>query len=139
MFLGASLNPDYFKEKINLFIALAPVANTSYVTAPLGKVFAPYISLIQHSMVGVLHMYNWFDSADKKYLLNICNHRLAAPLCQKFLYGHFFNTKVDNLERVPVFMYNEPSGQSWRTFVYYAQMMNSGRYALYDYGKRKNN
>ena len=28
MFLGAALNPDYFKEKINLFIALAPVATT---------------------------------------------------------------------------------------------------------------
>jgi hypothetical protein len=31
MFLGASLNPDYFKEKINLYIALAPVASTANI------------------------------------------------------------------------------------------------------------
>ena len=29
MFLGASLNPAYFEEKINLYIALAPVATTA--------------------------------------------------------------------------------------------------------------
>ena len=63
---------------------------------------------------------------------------MAAPVCKYMLENHFFNAKVDNLERASVFLYNEPSGQSYRTFVYYAQMMNSGRYALYDYGKREN-
>ena len=33
---------------------------------------------------------------------------------------------------------NLPSGQSWRTFAYYAQMIVSGEYVLYDYGKKKN-
>ena len=42
------------------------------------------------------------------------------------------------MERIPVFLNKEPSGQSWRTFSYYAQMMVSQRYCLYDYGKRKN-
>ena len=35
-------------------------------------------------------------------------------------------------------MSNEPSGAGWRTFAYYAQHMNSGRCALYDYGDREN-
>ena len=46
MFLGASLQPDYFKEKINLFIALAPVANTATVSSPFAKLFAPYINTL---------------------------------------------------------------------------------------------
>ena len=29
MFVAASLNPDYFKEKINLFVALAPVGGVA--------------------------------------------------------------------------------------------------------------
>ena len=29
--LGASLNPTYFKEKVNVFIALAPVASTANI------------------------------------------------------------------------------------------------------------
>ena len=138
MFLGASLNPDYFKEKINLFIALAPVANTASIDAPLGKLLAPHVNLLQNISVHILHIYNWFPPISKKYLLSLCEKPLAVPFCLYFAES-FFNSKVDNLERAPVFMYNEPSGQSYRTFVYYAQMMNSGRYALYDYGKRKNN
>ena len=34
MFLGASLNPDYFNQKVNLFVALAPVANTATIDSP---------------------------------------------------------------------------------------------------------
>lgn len=30
MFIGASLKPDYFKEKIDLFVALAPVARMDH-------------------------------------------------------------------------------------------------------------
>lgn len=32
MFLGASLDPEYFKSKINVYIALAPVASTAHIT-----------------------------------------------------------------------------------------------------------
>ena len=66
MFLGASLNPDYFKEKINLFIALAPVANTAGIDAPLGKLLAPHVNLFQHISVGLLGIYNWFQPISKK-------------------------------------------------------------------------
>ena len=138
MFLGASLNPDYFKKNINLFIALAPVANTSYVSSPFAKALSPYINHITQFML-LGKRYNWFDTEDKKYLTAVCGVSLFKPICQYVLNNHFFNSKVDNIERVPVFMGNEPSGQSYRTFVYYAQMMNSKRYALYDYGTKKNN
>lgn len=37
-----------------------------------------------------------------------------------------------------MFISNEPSGQSYRTFVYYAQMINSGECRLYDYGRLEN-
>ena len=33
LFMAGSLNPDYFSEKINLFVALAPVAKISHSTA----------------------------------------------------------------------------------------------------------
>ena len=31
-----------------------------------------------------------------------------------------------------------PAGQSWRTFVYYAQAIRTGNFTLYDYGAVKN-
>jgi len=34
MFMGASLNPTYFEENLNLFVALAPIANMHNVEVP---------------------------------------------------------------------------------------------------------
>jgi len=34
MFLGASLNPDYFNEKVNLFVALGPVLSLNNIKVP---------------------------------------------------------------------------------------------------------
>jgi len=31
VFAGASLMPDYYKEKVNLFVALAPIARTNNI------------------------------------------------------------------------------------------------------------
>lgn len=31
MFVAGSLNPDYFREKVNLFVALGPVATLNFV------------------------------------------------------------------------------------------------------------
>ena len=34
MFLGASLNPNYFKEKVNLFVALGPATSLHNIKVP---------------------------------------------------------------------------------------------------------
>ena len=57
-FLGASLKPDYFTEKINLAIMLAPVARTANITGVLADAahITPEIKL---AVVDVLGIYNW--------------------------------------------------------------------------------
>ena len=60
MFLGASLNPTYFKEKINLFIALAPVASTQYLKIKSMRLAADHIKVTKFALVDVLGLYNWF-------------------------------------------------------------------------------
>ena len=139
MFLGASLNPEYFKEKINLFIALAPVASTANITSPIARALAPHIKLLEAILVRGLNYRNWFAPMPKAVQLvdAVCGAFLVDDVCKEF-FKLLHHDGVDNFERFTVFMSNEPSGQSYRTFVYYAQMINSGRYALYDYGKRQN-
>jgi len=51
MFLGASLNPDYFKEKINLYIALAPVASTANIPNHMIRAAAKMISVLEWVIV----------------------------------------------------------------------------------------
>ena len=60
MFLGAALKPDYFKEKVNLFVALAPVASTAHITIPEMVWGANHINEVVVSLVDVGKFYNWF-------------------------------------------------------------------------------
>ena len=34
MFMGSALMPDYFKEKVNLFVAMGPVTNLYNIEVP---------------------------------------------------------------------------------------------------------
>lgn len=140
MFLGASMNPDYFKKNVNLFIALAPVASTANITSPIAKALAPHIGLMETTLCTVAGYCNWFApmTAMTWIVDQFCGGFLTDDIC-KFFIKRVQHDGVDNFDRFTVFMSNEPSGQSYRTFVYYAQMMNDGRYSLYDYGKRQNN
>ena len=54
MFLGASLNPEYFNQKVNLFVALAPVANTATVDGPFLLKIGPHFKRIEFFMVNIL-------------------------------------------------------------------------------------
>ena len=138
MFLGASMNPDYFKQKVNLFIALAPVASTSHIDSPIATALAPHIKLLELGLAHVLGYRNWFAPMPRAvHLVDTICGGVFAFACKDF-FKLLHHDGVDNFERFTVFMSNEPSGQSYRTFVYYAQMINDGRYSLYDYGSRKN-
>ena len=79
-FLGASLNPDYFKEKVNLFIALAPVANTSHITSPIAKALAPHINLLEDTLVHVLGYRNWFAPMDT--LTGLVSRLCSTPVVE---------------------------------------------------------
>jgi hypothetical protein len=46
VFAGASLMPDFYSEKVNLFVALAPVASTHNIEVGTMKATAPFWRLI---------------------------------------------------------------------------------------------
>ena len=60
MFIAASLNPEYFKEKINLFIALAPVGSTEHTSNKYIRLVADHIKLAEYYLVNVRGLYNWW-------------------------------------------------------------------------------
>ena len=72
MFLGASLNPEYFNQKVNLFVALAPVANTATVDGPFLLKIGPHFKRIEFFMVNILGMYNWFNPICGTQMINLC-------------------------------------------------------------------
>ena len=58
MFIGASMNPEYFKSKINLFVALAPVARVGHVKSTFLKIIASDVDRIERIMIDEYGLYN---------------------------------------------------------------------------------
>jgi len=59
MFIGTSLMPDYFKQKVNLYVALAPVTNLqSYRVPGIQFMLAQHWRLLSYVLTHVFHYYN---------------------------------------------------------------------------------
>ena len=58
-FLGASLLPEYFTAKVNLFVALAPVASTANIPTPWLRESAKFVREIEFALMEA-NMYNLF-------------------------------------------------------------------------------
>ena len=145
MFLGASLQPEYFKEKINLFVALAPVANTAHTTSTFFKAASAHVSLIKFVLIRVLNIRCWIPSSLASYdkaLVAACGEKYASQCAQaaSFMFSRLgIHDQLDEASRLPLIIAGAPAGSGYRTFLYYAQMTNDQRYSLYDYGRVKNN
>ena len=138
MFLGASLNPSYFKEKINLFIALAPVASTQYLKVDVLRAAANHIKVLQFGLVRTLGFYNWFPpvSEGSAALDTFC---VFEPTLCETLASFVFDPEIDNMPRMEMGVGDLPAGQTYRAMVYYSQSINgSYRFSMYDYGAIKN-
>ena len=138
-FMGASLNPDYFTERVNLFVALAPVASTAHIPTPWIRKSAEHIEELELALMAA-NIYNLFAPMPRAIALQefFCTLPYMEDVCMNMM-KILHHEGVDSPAAGETFLSHEPSGQSWRTFVYYAQQIKSGRVALYDYGKRDNN
>lgn len=119
-------------------IALAPVASTANIANKYLVAAANKIRVLEAAIVHGLGYYNWFAPMPMAVgaIDVVCD---TLPDVCKFIGKTVLgNDAVDNAGRFDVFMANEPSGSSYRTFIYYGQMIASGRYALYDYGVVEN-
>jgi len=60
MFIGLSMLPDYYASRLNLFVALAPVARMTNTTSPLVRYLAANRVLVEYLLIDVLGMYDVF-------------------------------------------------------------------------------
>jgi len=137
--LGGSLKPDYFAERINLSVLLAPVGSTANIPSPGIRTASKFFKLIQFALVEKAKYYNWFAPMPTlmEGVLFACDMPLLKKACFEVL-GMLHNQGVDDPKAAETFLSNEPAGASWRTFAYYSQSINSGKWSLYDYGIRDN-
>lgn len=59
MFIGASIMPQYYSRKVNLFVALAPVARISHINVSFLKMMASKVDKIEKLLTDDFEMYNY--------------------------------------------------------------------------------
>lgn len=132
-----SESPEYNK-KIEIFIALAPVATVGYITCAI-KYLAPFTKEIDFlfEILGV----NEFlpDEFIIKYLSELVCDSDVRMLCEDIIFLFFGEDKYQlNSTRMGVYAAQLLAGSSTKSIVHYAQMVNSKQFLKYDYGEKLN-
>lgn len=131
MFYGLATNQAYFKDRLNLFVALAPVVRLDKSDlVNFLSVLAKFDWFLEAKLAeaGVYELFGkgWEEEFEKIIkaipgLNNLRNHEKLS------------NDAIDNAERAKVFEGHFPHGSSIRAVVHYSQIYNKKKFAYYDY------
>jgi len=136
-FAMLATQPKYNKV-IRTMFALAPVAKVEHVRSPL-RLLAPVssqVSFLLHLLGNGEFMAN--DAFLKFISSTICNSPFK-DLCSNILFllcGYDYAQL--NSTRLPIYLAHTPAATSVQTTVHYAQLIQSGNFRKFDYGKTKN-
>lgn len=121
MFLGSALNPDYFNEKVNLFVALGPVTKLQNIEVPALRDSAAMWPEVEYLALK-FGAYNLFDAG---WLEESATQMLCDTLSDKceslFMYMSGADGSIDDMARYDVFLKDFPAGNGYRNLVYYSQ------------------
>ncbi|XP_062525576.1 lipase 1-like [Bombyx mori] len=138
-FVLASMRPEY-NEKINVFLALAPVVYLQNLEPP-SSILLQFSAEINDllTVLGFEELFG-YNSIFKAIYNIICGQRIGYDLCLKI--GFFPVTGADADELEPEFYYTTigqfPDGTSRKNLAHYTQVGRRRIFAQYDYGRRMN-
>lgn len=135
----------FVNSKINVFIALAPVAYVANANSPMVKWLAADTPLIE-----ACKLFNIDEflpgacsktSAQSEFEKYVC--LLDHKLCDLFIsLVADYNPKYDNEKRFPFFVQHNPSGSSLRSALHYRQLYecdgHNPKFLKFDFGKKTN-
>ena len=139
MFLAASLNPEYFNSKVNLFVALGPVTSLVNIEVPALRALSKEWREVEYLGIkfGAYDLFN-LGYLEETAVQLLCNE--VSFVCDDLVrYVADANTDVDDMDRYDVFLKDFPAGNGYGNLVYYAQsIQNTEDWLRYDYGIIKN-
>lgn len=138
MFIGSSLIPEYFKDRVELFVALAPIVRLDKSSNKLLVAVSQMINPIT-SIVEFLKIYDVSPRSGIKGDVMGVLCKLAPHLCVAMEEGFFdWNNDIDNASRYPDYETHNPSGSGWRNFIHYGQIIKAQQFQRYDFGSDEN-
>lgn len=130
MFAALSLNNDYYKQKLNGFIAFGPVTNLAGIKSSFLQILAKYRL---DDLFAFLKFKEMFANTNfvAKFQKIVCTK--FGILCNKLLdLISEVDIDADDMDRFLVFISHFPSGTSIRTIQHFADNIRNKRFANYD-------
>lgn len=127
-----------YNEKIDMFIALAPVATVGHMTSAI-RYLAPFTADVDFlfSILGIDEFLP--NNIVMKYLSEIVCDTEVKFICEDVIFlicGTDYSQL--NATRLGVYVSHTPAGASAKSIIHYAQMVNSKKFQKYDYGPKGN-
>ncbi len=131
LFAAMTLDPDYFSQRLNCFLAFGPVTNLHNIGAGFLKVMA---STRLDDVLSRLNLFKEFlpnSQATENFQNFVC--KKLGILCQGILAMLAdSNPKDDEMSRFLVFIAHFPSGTSLKTIHHFADNVRYSRFAQLD-------
>ena len=131
MFVGLSEKPDYFKDKVSLFVALGPVSQISHTQADVFRLILPFYDEIANTawLFGVHEILgaNWLtNTATRLFCKNI------TWFCELIIgIATSSDPALDDNDRYAVYMSHSPNGSSLDAILHYAQNIKEKRFQVW--------
>lgn len=140
MFYAMSNNPTYWKGKLNLFVALAPVASLTHCSNTLMQTAAKYESEIRTASNALKLWSIATPGLDTKVVSAFCGK--VPNFCNELQrFATTSDPNADDADRFSVYMGHFPAGTSLQSIYHYAQEMKAtvNTIPLYNWGSSSAN
>ena len=136
MFSALSFNHGDLQDKLNIFIALAPIVQLKDSSDNMMQK-ASYIWPSLQRTAKFFKAYEIGNPTELSAMTGFCSY--FRPLCNSITYWFSLCTPSSDYERCLVDHGRQSSGTSLKELIHYAQIVNTGEFKLFDYGSDRAN
>ena len=133
MFYALATNSDLYKDKLNIFIALAPVTKISHIRVGL----LWFISMNHFWVIPTFKLFGFYELFPAGWLTTGAMRLICGTIPLFCNMGAWLvveeDTDLDDESRLPVYLGHFPSGTSLRTLEHFSQTINNGKFTFFDY------
>ncbi|KYQ56662.1 Lipase 3 [Trachymyrmex zeteki] len=133
-YVMAAERPE-FARMVRIIISLAPAAIVKRTTTPLR--FIASLLVNNQELLQLLGINEILPQSSISFAKPICD--IDPELCANviFLFCGYDREQL-NITLLPIFLSHSPAGTSLKMLIHLYQIVNSGKFSQYDYGRAKN-
>jgi hypothetical protein len=128
-------NPEFWKERLNLFVSIAPVVYVDHTESPLLKWICGQGNRIESRFerIGLFELFGKGWETEYGWL------RRLFPIAQRIkINSDMISIDLDDEQRVSQLMGHFPHGTSMRSLTHFGQLIKNIDFTEYDYKKQGN-